>query len=1569
MSGSTSKARGPNNLKATASSLCEYLARAIKMNRAAATGEDGFEGLVAILLSALTDQSFHVAGSGLQQTGDAIDDSGRISLQCKAYFGNNQPQSVSILGDLEAQLHSNEDLDILVVAMRKLTAQNITTLQERVRSHGLDLICLQCTERNPELLLLLCSYWNRVSDHPLIMNMPIVLQDAIQIASSEDASKGTEALDRLKMRIQHCDGTYTSNCVSSMAYLRRRFGVDVQSNMRSSLYPIELSSAITRNDSAAGFRKWWQGDAPILIATGEEGCGKSWLLAQEAWRILESGDAMVLWLDSIHWQSATSIKDAVETAFHICLGIPDSEMDVCQRLYRKLELRWQRPTLLILDGMNERSCRVAADRIYGSLCGQGVDCMSNSNEAETEGITEWRLPKALRIVISTRPLNLMPGNVISAAQGHVRTFSVPPYSDSEFKQILSRNNLAHDNLPNDAHGLLRYPRFFSVFLRVRSRIPSAAIITPSVIWWYDLLAKIESGLDPAITSGLNLTNTNDAETLLVKIAEKLNPEGELSLDHLNSLFGGQYLNIRSELLNSRLFKDSGRVSATPSDDHVALAWGLIILRLLQNADSIWVWTLADRIHEFLEPGLSDSRRALGILVALQLSLTGEGELSDEALAAGILAWFCSHNIFGRQDQLEFWCKHRLNAYRLFIEDLLISPRAGSPEMAAVIPLARLWRDDPTRQDEMTAILRRWLLATWSEGQPEGQSEKSWQGIQLPVLPHEVQLRLTPIAMSILSQRPLNVMLSSLAECHASAHQSTGVHGGKRFPTKWPHKMLEPLMRWNYTEQAVTALNTLIDQETRPDVKESYQWLIGDGLGLGRAREGQHLGPISIEAAIRKNHDPRASGRTDPRSWIYGMEFLAVRDDLPEINIEVKAEILHLFETCCDPKNDSIDPWYFNGLWPWTLKLDSQVFENACIGPLEKTLTGDKEPNCEILHHFQGFMWKYSVKTISHAIDTCVQKHRESLTAFTAEILLEWLLLHASDDQITEYLIATENLRAKRGYLFVNLMSITELLRMLKPGCVVKLARKQAETISSIPQWQTDSAAVERMEYWLTLWANAEDKNDSDVKWAIRTLAQDCPPACRNDCVRLLARSAGPLLPPLIRTRPDLAACLEDEDFVYMLRHGYLPKDTSRALMLLWAERDPKMLAHSGRLFLLRDDYKAFEAWGHELLQLANQCALDSDCFSPTGTRFKLDSNGRITSRGPVDSRGKSTLINLGPNSWGRDEGVQPGYTADPSEEFEKWQASEETLKKWTGFGLRDFGDEYSLRSWAERHPTEFRNYCVIFFTRVLQSPETTARFGVFPHYLLAVMLQLYPSDAYAYWERLRSVSINYIYTVCEAELLPSIAWRPSVNQADGITEVRRTTLLQAENDEAIMGLALNATHVGTAKELLSVCRQLLESSLSKERALAVSALGWTWESPTEQLLRDLSLNDPSCWVRDFAHWTLGVRRQDSACRRAYRRALEATDIYAVSRELHIMKPALLPSCIVWRELEEAEAAFPESDPSPQKEALIRHFWYHWDCVSNHHRNTEVRGRRMKEYLRGHKVDRLAEEQMAPWWSP
>lgn len=1547
-------------------SLCSYLCDCIKSSPASATGEDGFEGLIAIILEELTGSSFHVAGSGLQDFGDALSHNRQISLQSKAYFGEKQPTVNSIIGDVESQLHANTNLDVLVIALREMTAQKSAKLSQILDSHGLDFIYIQCTAMNPELIALLYTYWNRVSSHPLVLKMSSILKSDISNVFLAQDDYAPSIIRTLKGRLGHGDGTYCTSISKAKVYLSHRFGMKDDMPKRV-LFPVCLTAAIPRNDSAQGFRKWWHGVNPVLIAEGEEGCGKSWLLAQEVWKIADTGDALVFWLDSIDWEGLNTIEEVVKKAFRQCLGINDSDKELCNRLYRKLESRWDKPILLVLDGLNERTCQANAERIIASCLGFKPSESSNTTEGKFEKETSWRLPINFRIVFSTR---LTPKKFLSIAPEVTSTYKVLPYSDEEFVAILSLNNLCHNDLPKDASAILRYPRLFSVFLRIRGHIPDTATITPAVIWWYDLVAKIEAELDPAITKGLKLKSQNDAEELLTCIAKELRDDSTLSIEQLNLLLGGNYLEVRDELISSRLFKEPSRLSATVSNDHVALAWGLLILRIIQTSSTQDIVNLAEEIHKLLEPGLSDPRRSLGILIALQLSLTDGQKLPDHAVAAALLAWFSSHNIYNQEHQLDFWCQYRLYAYTLFIENLLCYRRVSSSEKVAVAPIAKLWRDSSDLADSLKPILRKWLLVTWSSQAPNNVTSCKWNDIKLPVVSQQEQLRLTPIALSILSQRFDDSMLPDIAECIASAFQSTDIRGANQFPCKWPHEAIYTLLRWSYSEDCLKSIEALHSREDREHIKEAYKGLITNGLGIRERGDSEGDNTyVAVESSIRTHHDPRV-GFTNKSAWAYHIDVLAVRDDLPDLNDDAKSEIEYLFKSSCDINTPNIDRLYFGKLWPWVIKFSPAIFEEACANIVVKSLTGTSLSKYELLHHFEAFLWQHQIARILDAIDVFIKNHCDRFQYGTCDILLEWLLLNGDDTSLCNYLAATENLRMSRGYLFVEMMSTTKLLQVLKPKCVMTLASKHILGLCQAPDWKEDQKTLERVEYWLSLWSNATDEDMDALEWATRILTNDCPEGIRKNSIRLLAHSSTDRLPDLLQNNKDLFDKLSDEDIVYLLIYGNLPDSANIKIGGLWLNRGPKLIIHLGRLYHHHGDADAFSNWGKQILNLACHCAEANEGGGlATATRFELGADGKLRFTGPTYINSKPNFSLVGYSSWGIDETDHVVQKNDPESLISEWLASEENLRRWEGFAFRDFSDAYVLREWAACHSSLFKTYCDRFFNSALVSADVINKFGAFPFYLLVALLSYYPADAYSYWQRFIRISNNRVTSHGGADFVTSMAWQPDLSTIEEINVIRRESLLQAQNDEEIMGVTISALQHGTDSPLLRICEGLLASNLAKERALAVSVLAWVCQAPVVAILQDLVSGDKNSWIRKHASWALAVNLQDSACRRAYRQILLSNDEYDIARSLQIMKPALLPSCVVWRQIEEQDAAFPSKGSSPRKTAVINQFWHHWDCVTNHSNNTEVLGRRIKEHLRGHKINQQTEGQMAPWWVP
>jgi len=85
-----------------------------------ATGDHGFEGLIAVLLSALTGDRYYVARSG-DQPADAVSGAGSIAVQTKRYLDSTSIDETDFEGDYSKACRSFPNLDCYVFAATRVS--------------------------------------------------------------------------------------------------------------------------------------------------------------------------------------------------------------------------------------------------------------------------------------------------------------------------------------------------------------------------------------------------------------------------------------------------------------------------------------------------------------------------------------------------------------------------------------------------------------------------------------------------------------------------------------------------------------------------------------------------------------------------------------------------------------------------------------------------------------------------------------------------------------------------------------------------------------------------------------------------------------------------------------------------------------------------------------------------------------------------------------------------------------------------------------------------------------------------------------------------------------------------------------------------------------------------------------------------------------------------------------------------------------------------------------------------------------------------------------------------------
>ncbi len=124
------------------------------------TGEQGFEGLSASLLSALTGDRFYIARSG-DQPADAVSSNTEIAIQAKRY-DKTPLDETEFEGDFNKACRLCRRLDCYVLAATRKTGQLKILADELQELTGVDILLLEFDAADSELAALCVSYWEQI---------------------------------------------------------------------------------------------------------------------------------------------------------------------------------------------------------------------------------------------------------------------------------------------------------------------------------------------------------------------------------------------------------------------------------------------------------------------------------------------------------------------------------------------------------------------------------------------------------------------------------------------------------------------------------------------------------------------------------------------------------------------------------------------------------------------------------------------------------------------------------------------------------------------------------------------------------------------------------------------------------------------------------------------------------------------------------------------------------------------------------------------------------------------------------------------------------------------------------------------------------------------------------------------------------------------------------------------------------------------------------------------------------------------------------------------------------------
>lgn len=322
-----------------------------------ATGQDGFEGLMQVVLTEVTGVPFRLSAAGSQggRDGSATYRQDGISFECKLYDGSIRTESV-LAKPVEFSLEPDAELWILCASV-PVSDQLARKVRNVGRKVGISTRVLDWSGELPPLavaLALACGVLSkRLSDKSVIALER--LQGEHHFASHAK---------RLRRELAEPTVGVAAATLANRHWLTARFSDRGQAirAFGTPLAPFDGSfgKPHTRDRLVSSVCEFLTADRAgesVLCVTGGEGSGKSWLVAQ-AWATLEERPLMVV-LSPSEFVKDRSPEDLLVEALVAQTDDPDPES--ATTIWRRKFARWrdagERPgasLVVVVDGLNQR---------------------------------------------------------------------------------------------------------------------------------------------------------------------------------------------------------------------------------------------------------------------------------------------------------------------------------------------------------------------------------------------------------------------------------------------------------------------------------------------------------------------------------------------------------------------------------------------------------------------------------------------------------------------------------------------------------------------------------------------------------------------------------------------------------------------------------------------------------------------------------------------------------------------------------------------------------------------------------------------------------------------------------------------------------------------------------------------------------------------------------------------------------------------------------------------------------------------------------------------------------------
>ena len=706
-------------------------------------GDDGFEGLVAEALAAFSGLTFRLARSGSQFGRDASTPLAPFAIAMEAKRYDDDLRLEDLAGKaLVARFALEGKIDVWVLGATSEAGEDaLAKLTEIFEKVGVTLLPFDWASRPlPPMAVLLAAtrtvaldwfrlHYPRLNGHKIATELDRVAADPSFEAQlkllRKSVNRASVGLDALRRRCREWLRTrFTDPVRSQLAFGQYITVADPTSPAETRLVLLERLGNLVVPEPT---------DLAVVAVVGDEGVGKTWLVAQW-WLSLPDSPIMLLVsgrradclipgqpLESlarlIAWQEGNSDEDA--------------QRGWCRRLQRwKSEgadayLRF----IVVLDGANEQVGHPWADLIK-------------------ELAREVRALGGLVVVTSRAAFWRREVSPRLRGALEVRELSVGGYDDDELLAVLARRNIAPSDLSPRVWEFLRNPRICRVALGLVDRLslqPNELSVERLLIeYWQSRLQE---------RGNLVAHNVLDFERLLRSHARawREQPKRRFDIDEWTVHSGAAQRLGLAQVQNDITEIEEGRFLQIAPDDSTAYEFRSEVLPyalgLLINAE------LKDELRsgdgnpsEHLDK-IIDTVRDFDLVGRVIAAAVGLACLDDTFPPAGrsalVAAWLGLQNTEDATfEEMAVYVPARPDA---FLDAAELAAVGGSAHYDSLVAMLTSKRDHPVVRSALEARLAKWL-GTWSWRAPNIILHSGGEGEQAK---HESRIN---AALSSLSDR-------------------------------------------------------------------------------------------------------------------------------------------------------------------------------------------------------------------------------------------------------------------------------------------------------------------------------------------------------------------------------------------------------------------------------------------------------------------------------------------------------------------------------------------------------------------------------------------------------------------------------------------------------------------------------------------------------------------------------------------------------------------------------------------------------------------------------------------------